>query len=76
MLERSWLIRPKTCTFSERCIAVHGILPRDVIDQPEWDTVWGELQPIIDGYPLLAHNALFDLRVLQSTLETYDLACP
>lgn len=74
--EKSWLIRPKSLYFSERCIAVHGIRPRDVLDQPEWDQVWSELAPMLDGYVLVAHNAMFDMAVLASTLTAYDLVCP
>lgn len=74
--ERSWLIRPKSLYFSEKCIAVHGIRPRDVLDAPEWDSVWNELGPMIEGEILLAHHAPFDMAVLASTLELYDLAAP
>ena len=74
--EQSWLIRPRNLYFSERCIAVHGIRPRDVIDQPEWDQVWSELAPLIEGYVLIAHNAMFDMAVLASTLVAYELVCP
>lgn len=76
VIERSWLIRPKNLFFSERCIAVHGILPRHVLNEPEWDQVWAELSPIIDGLTLVAHNAMFDMAVLSSTLSAYDLVCP
>lgn len=76
VVERSWLIRPKNLFFSDRCIAVHGILPRHVMNEPEWDAVWAELSPIIDGLTLVAHNAMFDMAVLSSTLAAYDLVCP
>lgn len=74
--EHTWLIRPRDMVFSDRCIAVHGILPRDVVDQPEWDEVWPELWPLIDGRVLLAHNAMFDMAVLNATLSTYGIDCP
>ncbi len=76
VLERSWLIRPRNLYFSERCIAVHGIRPRDVVSEPEWDAVWAELCPIVEGLTLVAHNAMFDMAVLASTLATYELVCP
>jgi DNA polymerase-3 subunit epsilon len=74
--ERSWLIRPRDMYFSDRCIAVHGIFPSDVKNEPEWDAVWDELHPMIEGRVLIAHNAMFDMAVLNATLATYDLACP
>jgi DNA polymerase III subunit epsilon len=76
VLERCWLIRPKNMYFSQQCISIHGILPEHVRDQPEWDVIWSELQPLVAGKPLIAHNASFDLRVLVSTLSLYDLPCP
>jgi DNA polymerase-3 subunit epsilon len=70
------LIRPRNLYFSERCIAVHGIRPRDVINAPEWDAVWAELAPMVEGVTLVAHNAMFDMAVLASTLAAYELVCP
>ncbi len=49
---------------------------RDVVDQPEWDDVWQELWPLIDGRVLLAHNAMFDMAVLNATLTRYGIYCP
>ncbi len=48
----------------------------DVRDQPEWDVVWEQVLSMLEGRVLVAHNAGFDLRVLNATLATYDLACP
>lgn len=74
--EKSWLIRPRRLYFSPQCIAVHGILPEHVKDQPEWDQLWAEIHSMIEGRIVVAHNAGFDLRVLNTTLLAYDLACP
>jgi len=38
--------------------------------------VWSELQPLLDGEVIIAHNARFDLGVLVSSLEAFDVACP
>jgi DNA polymerase-3 subunit epsilon len=72
--EHQWLIRPQRMYFSPRCIAVHGIKPRDVIDCPTWDQIWGEIQPLLEGRTVIAHNAGFDARVLNSTCGLYDIA--
>ncbi len=74
--EHSWLIRPPRLYFSPRNIAIHGIRPRDVQDAPTMETVWSELQPLIDGEVIIAHNARFDLGVLVSSLTAFDVACP
>jgi DNA polymerase III subunit epsilon len=73
--EQSWLIRPRRMYFSSQCIAIHGIQPADVQDQPEWPEIWRQLIPLLDGKTVVAHNASFDLRVLTSTLLLYDLPC-
>jgi len=72
--EHQWLIRPQRMYFSPRCVEVHGITPRDVMDCPTWEQVWGEIQPLLDGSIVIAHNAGFDARVLSSTCQLYDIA--
>jgi len=73
--EKCWLIRPRNLYFSERCIAVHGIRPRDVLNAATWPSVWKELRPLLEDRVVLAHNALFDMNVLlHSILGTDELA--
>lgn len=72
--EHQWLIRPQRMVFSKRCVEVHGITPRDVMDSPTWDQIWGDVQQILDGSIVAAHNAGFDARVLGSTCAAYDIA--
>ena len=72
--EHQWLIRPQRMYFSPRCIEVHGITPRDVMDCPTWDQIWGDVQQVLDGSVAVAHNAGFDARVLSSTCGLYDIA--
>lgn len=74
--EQCWLIRPRSMDFSPHCIAVHGIHPHQVAGEPQWDQLWGQIAPWLEGRVLIAHNASFDMRVLSETLATYDLACP
>ena len=72
--EYKWNIRPQRLYFSPRCVAVHGITAKDVMDCPTWDGLWGEINRVLDGAVILAHNAGFDARVLSSTCALYDLA--
>ncbi|MFO0011664.1 MAG: exonuclease domain-containing protein [Planctomycetota bacterium] len=74
--EHQWLIRPQRMYFSTRCMEVHGITPRDVMDCPTWDRIWSEVQQLLDGSVVIAHNAGFDARVLSSTCQAYDIAIP
>ena len=55
---------------------VHGITSEDVAAEPTFEELWSKLQPWLDDTCLVAHNAAFDMRVLRSALEYYDLARP
>ena len=74
--EKEWMIRPQRLYFSPQCVRVHGITARDCMNSPEWDRVWGELHPMIDGCVIIAHNVGFDAAVLQGTCQLYDIAVP
>jgi DNA polymerase III subunit epsilon len=74
--EHSWLIRPPRMYFSPRNISIHGIRPKDVESAPSMERVWDELQPLLDGEVVIAHNARFDIGVLVSSLQAFDVACP
>ena len=55
---------------------VHGITSEDVVNSPTFDELWSKLQPWLDDTILVAHNAAFDMGVLRSVLQYYDLARP
>lgn len=74
--EKEWLIRPQRLYFSPQCVRVHGITARDCLISPEWDRIWDELHPMIDGCVIIAHNVGFDAAVLQGTCQLYDIAVP
>jgi len=74
--EKEWLIRPQRLYFSPQCVRVHGITARDCLTSPEWDHVWDQLLPLIDGCIIIAHNVGFDAAVLQGTCQLYDIAVP
>jgi DNA polymerase-3 subunit epsilon len=73
---KSWLIRPINNEFKPYNIYIHGIAPSHVENSPEFDVLWQELNPLIDGGFLIAHNAAFDMSVLRRTLELYDIPFP
>ena len=55
---------------------VHGISSQDVASAPTFEKLWSKLQPWLDDTCIVAHNASFDIGVLRSVLEYYDLARP
>ncbi len=74
--EHCWLIRPPRMYFSPINISIHGIRPENVVEALTMEGVWTELQSLIDGQVIVAHNARFDIGVLVHSLAAYDIACP
>jgi DNA polymerase-3 subunit epsilon len=73
---RSWLVKPKDNYFLDFNISIHGITPEDTRDKPEFDAIWKEIHPLIEGKVVIAHNAAFDMYVLRDVLDLYDLDYP
>jgi len=73
---KSWLIRPPTLNFYPPFIELHGITPQAVASCPDFSELWPEIKPYFDIKRVVAHNANFDMRVLQATLNRYRLPLP
>jgi DNA polymerase-3 subunit epsilon len=56
-------------TFDPRNIAIHGIYPNDVLNKKRFIELWPEFYLFIDGLPVVAHNASFDISVLRAALS-------
>lgn len=50
-------------------IAIHGITPEQVADAEPFPAVWAWMLEVIDGVPLVAHNAAFDTGVIRDSLS-------
>lgn len=72
----SWLIRPQVPVFNPFNVAIHGISASDVVDAPEFDSVWRELWPRLQGRIILAHFAAFDTSVLRASFDAYGMQYP
>jgi DNA polymerase-3 subunit epsilon len=72
----SWLVRPKDNEYGFFQTMIHGITPEDTADKPEFNQLWKEIRPLIDGKTLVAHNAAFDMYVLRDALDLYQLPYP
>lgn len=70
------LIRPPEMEFNYTNIQIHGITPEDVRDKPTFDQIWKDLRPCLDQKVVLAHNASFDMSVLKSLVNEYQLTPP
>lgn len=73
---KSWLVRPPTLNFYGPFINLHGITPDQVRTKPLFSEIWPEIEPYLHNKIAIAHNASFDMRVLQATLDTYHLHHP
>jgi len=73
--EKSWLVKPP-CEynyFNQLNIQIHNIKPEDVKNAPEFNELWSEIKPLIEGKMIVAHNAPFDVSVLRSLIDYYNL---
>ena len=69
------LIRPTPNYYSRFCTAVHGLRSCDTLSARPFSEVGQELQPLVEGLPLVAHNARFDERCLRAVCNHYGLPC-
>jgi DNA polymerase-3 subunit epsilon len=74
--EYEWLIRPPRMYFSPLCVKVHGITPRDCMNEPSWESIWEKASPLLDGALILGHNVGFDASVLLRSCLHYNIAPP
>jgi DNA polymerase-3 subunit epsilon len=71
------LIRPPELYIRPDFTEIHGLTVEDVRDAPRFADIWETcLLPFIDGLPLAAHNAPFDMGVLKAVLLWYELSMP
>ncbi|WP_312822869.1 3'-5' exonuclease [Epilithonimonas sp.] len=74
---KSWLIKPPSFPyFNHHNVAVHGITPEDVQHAPTFADVWYEVENLMYGNLMIAHNAAFDAGVLRGCLDHYGFFKP
>lgn len=67
---------PSHATFEPFNIDIHGIKPEDVENAPNFETLWPELLPWFRSSLLVAHNAMFDMGVLNALIAQYAISKP
>lgn len=74
---KTWLIKPPSFPYFNRFnIDIHGIYPEDVKDSPTFDEIWYEVEEMMYGTLMIAHNASFDAGVLKGCLDYYGIFTP
>lgn len=71
----SWLINPHA-PFSDFCISVHKISPADIANAPDFADIWSKIHNLFEEFPIVAHNANFDVRVLRNALIKNGISIP
>lgn len=71
-----YLIKPREMRFMPINIGIHGIRPAMVLNEPEFDVIWDKIKHYFEDSVVIAHNAAFDISVLRSTAELYNIKLP
>lgn len=74
--ERSYRIRPKELRVAVINSQVHKLTEEDLKNEPEIADIWEHMQSLLANRILVAHNASFDIEVLQRSLRGYGLEFP
>lgn len=70
------LIQPEPNYYNYWCTQVHGITRYDTESAPVFPEVWKQIEPLIDGLPLVAHNKAFDESCLKAVFRCYQMDYP
>ena len=70
------LIHPEPEYYQWFCQQVHGLSEEDTDNAPLFPKVWAQIEPLIEGLPLVAHNARFDEGCLKAVFRVYQMDYP
>lgn len=71
----SLLIRPPVNRYDDFNTMIHGICPSDTHHSPEFPEVWEQIEAMLNGRLVVAHNTAFDISVLRRSPST-TVMCP
>ncbi|MBR5102921.1 MAG: 3'-5' exonuclease [Muribaculaceae bacterium] len=70
------LIQPEPNYYNYWCRQVHGLCRQDTDSAPVFPKVWAQIEPLIKGLPLVAHNKAFDESCLKAVFKVYQMDYP
>ena len=70
------LIQPEPNYYNYWCTEVHGLCRQDTEDASVFPDVWKQIEPLINGLPLVAHNSPFDESCLKAAFQVYQMDYP
>lgn len=70
------LIQPTPNYYTHWTTEIHGLTHNDTDNAPIFPEVWKQINPLMKGLPLVAHNSPFDEGCLRSVFKTYEMEYP
>ena len=70
------LIKPEPEYYNYWCSQVHGLSLDDTMEAPVFPDVWAQIEPMIEGLPLVAHNKAFNESCLKAVFRVYQMDYP
>ena len=70
------LIQPEPNYYTYWCSRVHGLTREDTEEASVFSEVWKQVEPLIEGLPLVAHNKGFDEGCLKAVFRVYRMDYP
>ena len=75
---KHWLVKPhaKYFCFDPFNVCIHGIDEQTVKNEPEFDVVYKQMEPLLKDAVIAAYNAAFDITALCQALDLYGISYP
>ena len=70
------LIQPTPNYYTHWTTEIHGLTHNDTDNAPIFPEVWKQINPLIKGLPLVAHNSPFDEGCLKAAFQAYNMEYP
>ena len=70
------LIKPEPEYYNYWCSQVHGLSLDDTMEAPVFPDVQAQIETMIEGLPLVAHNKAFDESCLKAVFRVYQMDYP
>jgi DNA polymerase-3 subunit epsilon len=74
--ENDWLVQPNPNYYDDRNTDIHGYTYSDTEFEDTFPSVWEEIEELIDGFPLVAHNCSFEESCLIAVFDSYGMEYP
>ncbi|MBR5062307.1 MAG: 3'-5' exonuclease [Prevotella sp.] len=70
------LIQPEPNFYTYWCSQANGLCKEDTDNAPTFPSVWTQVEQLIEGLPLVAHNIVFDENCLKAVFRVYQMDYP